>query len=76
VYFLQFLFRDVVFAQAVDQAVGGVVVGGEQRGTGRAGADQGGGGGEQQLESIQGRDQLVVVVGDAPSPRFSIARRG
>jgi hypothetical protein len=54
VYFLQFLLGDGVFAQAFDQAVGGVVVGVEQGGAGGAGADQRGGGGEQELEPIQG----------------------
>src|SRR6185436_18696417 len=68
VYFLQFLLRDAVAAQAVDQAVGGVVVGVEQGGTGGTGADQGGAGGEQQLESIERAQQLVVIgVGDDAS---------
>src|SRR6185295_6451544 len=68
VYFLQLLLRDAVAAQAVDQAVGGVVVGVEQGGAGGAGADQGGAGGEQQLESIERAQQLVVIgVGDDAS---------
>jgi hypothetical protein len=54
VYFLQFRLRDAVAAQAIDQAVAGVVVGVEQGGAGGAGADQRAGRGEQKLESFQG----------------------
>jgi hypothetical protein len=78
VYFLQLLFRDAVAAQAVEQAVGRVVVGVEQGGAGGAGADQRGGGAQQKLESFQDLQQLRVRVGDVglPSTRRLNARSG
>jgi hypothetical protein len=66
------LLRDAVAAQAVEQAVGGIVVGVEQGGTGGAGADQRGSGAEQELESFQDLQQLLFLVGDIGLPR----RRG
>jgi hypothetical protein len=67
VYFLQIRLRDAVAAQAFDQAVGGVVVGVEQGGAGGAGADQRRGRGEQELEPLQGPQQLFIV-GDVALP--------
>ncbi|HJT60733.1 MAG TPA: hypothetical protein VJ797_03565 [Burkholderiales bacterium] len=67
-YFLQVLLRDAVAAEAVEQPVGGIVVGVEQGGAGRAGADQRGSGAEQKLESFQDLQQLLVLVGDVGLP--------
>jgi hypothetical protein len=66
------LLRDAVAAQAVEQAVGRIVVGVEQGRAGGAGADQRGGGAEQKLESLQDLQQLLVLVGDVGLP----GRRG
>jgi hypothetical protein len=62
------LLRNAVAAQAVEQPVGGIVVGVEQGGAGGAGADQRGGGAEQKLESFQDLQQLLTLVGDVGLP--------
>ena len=66
---LQFLLRDGVFAQAFDQAVGGVVVGVEQGGAGGAGADQRGGGASSSSNPSRALNSLLFASAMMPPPR-------